>query len=339
MPITRSYSNAFEIQDVTENLLLVPNEYGLINQLGLFQNEGITTHTLTFESAESTIGLIPDRVRGTRNNVNSDDTRKVFAIPTVHHPLDDYIAPQDLIGRRAYGRDAQETEAEVMARKLERIRRSHAQTVERARAQMITAGTVYSPNGTVSVDVYSLMGVARKSVDMLLGTGTTEVQEKLEEGVAHVMDNVKNGGMVDEVVVLCSPQWFAKFIKHQKIVQSFTYYTSTQEPLRNRLGGMARFRQFVYNNITFIEYRGTDSAGNQFIPSGKAFMLPRGVDNFLKSYYSPANKMSLVGTVGEEAYAFTYSDPKDEGTVIQSEHNAVHMATRPAAIVELTTSN
>ena len=337
MPITRSYSNAFEVQDLTPVLQLIPNEYGLINQLGLFQEQGITTHTLTFESTNQTIGLIPDQMRGTRNTVNSDNTRKIFAIPTVHHPLDDYVAPQDLIGKRAYGTDLQETEAAVMQRKLEKIRKQHAFTIERARAQMITQGTVYSPNNTVSVDIYSLLGVSRKSVDCLLGTSTTEIQEKLEEAVAWSMDNLNNGGMVEEVIVLASPEWFAKFVRHAKISQAFTYYNSTQEPLRNRLGGMARYRQFVYNNITFIEYRSDPS--NPLIPTGKAYLLPRGVDNFLTSYYSPANKMSLVGTVGESAYAFTYRDPKDEGIVIQTEHNAVHVMNRPAACVELTSSN
>ena len=100
---------------------------------------------------------------------------------------------------------------------------------------------------------------------------------------------------------------------------------------------MARFRTFVYNNVTFVEYRSDPAA--PLIPAGKAYLLPQGVDNFLTSYYSPANKMSLVGTVGESAYAFTYRDPKDEGVVIQSEHNAVHMCNRPAAIIELTSSN
>lgn len=337
MPTTRSYSNQFEIQDVTAALQLVPNEYGLINQLGLFQEQGITTHTLTFESSDQTIGLIPDQVRGVRNTVNSDNTRKIFAVPTVHHPLDDYISPSDLIGKRAYNSNDQETEAAVMGRKLEKIRKQHAYTVEKARAQMITLGTVYSPNNTVSVDVYSLLGVSRKSVDFVLGTGTTEVQEKIEEAVAWSMDNIKNGGMVDEIIVLASPEWFAKFVRHAKVADAFRYFSSTQLPQRNRLGGMARFRTFVYNNVTFVEYRSDPAA--PLIPAGKAYLLPQGVDNFLTSYYSPANKMSLVGTVGESAYAFTYRDPKDEGVVIQSEHNAVHMCNRPAAIIELTSSN
>lgn len=335
--VTRSYSNAFEVQDLTAPLLLVPNEYGLINQLGLFQTQGITTHTLTFETDEQTIGLIPDQTRGVRNTVNSDGTRRVFAVPTVHHPLDDYVYPSDLVGKRAYGSDNQETEAAVLQRKLEKVRKSHAYTVEKARAQMLTLGTVYSPNGTVSVDVYSLLGVTRKSIDSVLGTATTEIQEKLEEGIAHSMDNIKNGGTVDEIVMLCSPEYFAKFIRHAKVNAAFNQYMSSQEPLRNRLGGMSRYRSFVYNNITMIEYR-SDPA-NPLIPAGKAYMLPRGVDNFLTSFYSPANKMSLVGTLGEEAYAFSYRDPKDEGIVLQSEHNAVHMCSRPAAIVEFTSSN
>ena len=335
--VTRSYSNAFEVQDLTSPLLLVPNEYGLINQLGLFQTQGITTHTLTFETDEQTIGLIPDQTRGVRNTVNSDGTRRVFAVPTVHHPLDDYVSPSDLVGKRAYGSDNQETEAAVLQRKLEKVRKSHAYTVEKARAQMLTLGTVYSPNGTVSVDVYSLLGVTRKSIDSQLGTATTEIQEKLEEGIAHSMDNIKNGGTVDEIVMLCSPEYFAKFIRHAKVNAAFNQYMSSQEPLRNRLGGMSRYRSFVYNNITMIEYR-SDPA-NPLIPAGKAYMLPRGVDNFLTSFCSPANKMSLVGTLGEEAYAFSYRDPKDEGIVLQSEHNAVHMCSRPAAIVEFTSSN
>jgi len=338
MATTRSYSNNFEVQDLTQPLLMVPNEYGLINQLGLFQSEGITTHTLTFEAIEKSIGLIPDRIRGDRNTVSKDYTRKVFAVPTVHAPLDDYLSPSDLVGKRAYGSDQQDTEALAIARKLERIRKSHAQTVEKSRAVMITEGKVWAPNGTVDVDVYNLLGVTRKSIDTVLGTATTEIQEKLEEGVAHCFDNIKNGGTVDEVIMLCHPTYFAKFVRHAKIYASFSQYQSTQEPLRNRLGGLARFRSFVYNNITLIEYR-SDIDGTPLIPAGKAYMLPRGVDDFLTSYYSPANKMGLVGTVGEEAYAFSYRDPKDEGILLQSEHNAVHMCNRPAAIVEFTSSN
>jgi len=51
------------------------------------------------------------------------------------------------------------------------------------------------------------------------------------------------------------------------------------------------------------------------------------------TYFSPANKFSHVNTLGEEAYAFTYRDPKDEQIEIQTEHNAIHLIRRPQAIV------
>ena len=135
MAQVRSFEKPFELVDYTEELLLVPNKWGLINELGIFRNEGVAQHSITVESSQGTLGLVTDKVRGERNNVNKDDTRNLrsFAIP--HFPLDDGIKPEDVQGKRAYGSaDAAETEAAVVARKLERIRMSHAATLEAARA-------------------------------------------------------------------------------------------------------------------------------------------------------------------------------------------------------------
>ena len=132
---TRSFEKPFELVDYTEELLLVPNKWGLINELGLFGEEGVAQHSVTVESSEGTLGLVTDKIRGERNNVNKSDTRALrsFAIP--HFPLDDGVKPEDVQGKRAYGSaDQAETEAAVIARKLERIRMNHAVTLEAARA-------------------------------------------------------------------------------------------------------------------------------------------------------------------------------------------------------------
>ena len=80
---TRSFEKAFELVDYTEELLLVPNTWGLINELGVFRNESISQHTITVESNAGTLGVITDQVRGSRNLVNKDDTRALrsFAVP------------------------------------------------------------------------------------------------------------------------------------------------------------------------------------------------------------------------------------------------------------------
>lgn len=339
MPTVRSFEKPFEVVDYTQELLLVPNTWGLINDLSIFRNEPVAQHSITVESSAGTLSVIADQPRGARNNVNKDDTRQLrsFAIP--HFPLDDQVTPNDVQGKRAYfDPDAPETEAAVIARKLERIRRNHAVTVEAARAFAITNGAVYAPNGTVVGNYYTDFGVTRKQVDFVLGTAGTDVTAKGEEVIAHIQDNILTGETVTGVTALCSPEFFAKLIAHATIKEAYKYYTSTQEPLRQRLGGNGLYRRFEFGGITYIEYRGVYN-GTRLIPANDAYFLPNGTSETFISYFSPANKFSHVNTLGEEAYVFAYRDQKDEEILLQSEHNALHLVRRPAAVVRGLTSN
>lgn len=338
MATTRSFTNAFELVDYTQELQLIPNTWGLIGELGIFREEGIAQNSVTVESSNGTLGLVLDQPRGARNNVNTDDTRTLRSFPLGHHPLDDALTPQDLQGKRAYGSatDA-DTEAAAIARKLERIRRNHAVTVEAARAYSIVNGAIWAPNGTVSGNFYTDFGVSQKSVDFVLGTGTTDLTAKSEEVIAHIQDNVLTGEVVSGVTAICSPEWFAKLINHATVKEAYKYYSSTQEPLRNRLGS-GLYRRFVHGGVEYIEYRGSYN-GTRLIPVGEAYFLPTGTADMFITYYGPCNKFAFTNTIGESAYAFTYRDPKDEQITIQSEHNALHLIRRPAAVVKATTSN
>lgn len=335
--IIRSFDKPFEIVDLTEELLLVPNTWGLVNELGIFNSESVTQHTINVESTSGTLALLTDTFRGVRNNVNRDETRSIYAFSIPHFTLDDQVSPQDLQGKRAYGSDQADTESAVIARKLARIRRNHAVTMEYARCHALTTGTVYAPNGTVAGNYYSSFGITRKEVDFVLGTSTTEITAKIEEVVAHIQDNQLDGDTISSVVAICSPEWFAKLIAHPQIKDAYRYYSSSQEPLRNRLGSGV-YRRFVHGGVEFIEYRGSYN-GARLIPAGDAYFLPMGTQDTFMSYFSPANKLSLVNTLGQEAYVFQYRDARDEGFTLQSETNQLHLLRRPATVVRAYSSN
>lgn len=337
MATIRSFDKPFEVVDLTEELNLIPNTWGLINELGLFRSESVAQHTITVEATAGTLSVIGDQVRGARNTVSKDDTRNIRAFSIPHFPLDDAIAPADLQGKRAYGSDQADTEAAVVARKLERIRRNHAVTMEAAKAYAITTGAIYAPNGTVADNYYTSFGITRKEIDFVLGTTTTDVIAKIEEGVAHIQDNQLGGEVVSSITAICSPAFFAKLIAQAGVKDAYKYYASTQEPLRARLGSGV-YRRFSHGGVDFVEYRGSYN-GTALIPSGDAYLVPMGTQDTFISYYSPANKMSLVNTLGMEAYAFQYRDPKDEGILLQSESNQLHLVRRPATVVRCTTSN
>lgn len=338
MATIRSFDKPFELVDYTEELLIIPNTWGLVNQMGIFEGEGVAQHTITVEKINQSLNLITDRVRGERNNMNKDDLRELHSFAIPHFPLDDYIKPDDIQGQRAYGQpNAEEQIAMVRGRKLERIRRNHSVTLEAARCQALTAGTVYAPNGTVVNDWYSSFGITRKEVDFVLGTAGTDVIAKGEEVIAHIQDNILSGDLVTEIVALCSPEFFSKLIAQAGVKEAYKYYTSTQEPNRNRLGS-GLYREFVHGGIRYIEYRGKYN-GSALIPANDAYFLPMGVTDMFMTYFSPANKFSFVNTTGEEAYVFEYPSQTDEDIVLQSESNFINMLRRPQIVVRGYTSN
>ena len=332
MAIIRDYGNGFKVTDLTEELVSIPNEYGLINQLGIFDVEPVSQHTVTFEASDRVIGLIGDKVRGERNNVSKDGKRvmRSYAIP--HFPLDDYITPQDVQGQRAYGEEGVERLASVQARKLTTIRKSHAATLETARAKMITSGDIYAPNGTVVGNVYTDFGVTRKQVAMDLTNAATDILGKQREIVDHIQDNIMSGETPSEIIALCSPSYFDAYIAQAGVKEAYKFYTSTQEPLRN-----GNWSQFRHGDITLIRYNGKfkDASGvsQALIPDGDAYYLPLDTSDTFKTYFSPANKFDLANTLGESGYLFVYEDGKGSKIEIESESNLINILRRPAIVV------
>lgn len=337
--IVRSFgsSGQFEVTDWTEELNIIPNSWGTIGQLGIFQDEPVAEHTVTFEEIQQSGAVIVDRVRGDRANVSKDYVRKVHAFNIPHFPLSDYISPNDIQGKRAYGNPGEAEQLSfVRARKMERIARDHAWTLEAARAQALTLGTVYAPTGTVSQNWFTEFTKTQTSVDFAFTTSTTDTVARTEAVIAAIQDN---GGSISfsGVVVLCSPTWFAALIAHASVKTAYQYYTSTQEPLRNRLGSATSYhRQFEFAGATFIEMRDAFN-GTQLIPTNTAVAIPTGTDYF-KSYFSPANRFGLVNTLGEKMYMFEQAAPDGTQINIDSESNFVNALLRPELVIAITKS-
>lgn len=340
MAITRSFQNNFEVQDYTQELLMIPNQWGSIGQMGIFTEESVSTNTVNFEEITKDGALIVDKVRGERASVGKDYTRKIRTFPIPHFPYDDAITPQDVQGKRAYGDfNAAETLGAVRARKMERIAQNHAWTLEFARAKALTTGDVYAPSGTVSHNWYTEFGVTQKSVDFVLGTGTTEVLIKQEEVIAHIQDNAGNGGVMTGIVALCSPEFFNKLITHPTVKAAYSSWTNSQDPTRSRvgLGVTAMHRVFEWGGITYFEMRDT-YAGQRLIPAGEVYFVPRGTDAF-RTYFGPANKFDFVNTAGERMYMFEYAGERGDKIEIETETNFVNAVLRPQVVVKGSSSN
>ncbi len=343
--ITRDFSSngSFNVSDWTAELNVIPNQWGTIQQLGIFGEQGVYEHVVQFEEIIKDGALIIDRVRGDRSNQGRDWSRKIHSFSVPHFPMEDAIYPQDIQGKRAYGKSNEaETFDLVRGRKMERIRQNHAWTLEAARAQAIVLGTAYAPGGTITQDWNAEFGVTRTVVDFVMGTTTTELVGKIESCIAAIQDNAGSVSITG-VVALCSPGFFGKLIVHPTVKQAYQYYTSSQEPLRQRLsmgGGntaVAMHREFFYAGVRFIEMRDAYN-GTPLIPAGDAYFLPTGTE-FFQTYFSPANRFGLVNTLGEQVYMFEYAAPNGTAYTIETESNHISALLKPALVIRAFSSN
>ena len=329
-------NNNYEYSDLTDNLLIIPNVWGLAQQLGIFSSESTNMESITLEEITKNFGIMSDVHRGARHQVSRDYDRKMRAFAIPHFTLDDAITPRDIQGKRAFGVDALETLAAVRARKLERIRASHAATIESARMYTITTGRAYAPNGTVSYDWYAEFGQTRQVVSFALGTATTDLMAKIELVFASMQDKAMTGEIQGEIYAICSPEFFSALIAHPTMKTLYLAYQQAPNILNSRLraaGYDARYRSFVFGDITFIEYRGTDVNGNRYIPAGDAYFLPSNTGDSFTTYFAPAFKFGFENTQGQESYAFEFADPRGEEILLESETNFLSVLRRPQLII------
>lgn len=339
MPTTRAYGNPFEVIDYTQELILVPDTFHMLNDSGLFSDAPMSQNTVSFEVRESSYTLIEDRVRGTRPQANADDLRSIKAYHIPHFPDVDAIYPTDVQGKRAYGSDRPDTKAEVMARKIERIRKSYDQTMELARWQTLVTGQAYAPNGTIAADFYADMGKTRQNFNFSFNNATADIAGEVEAVIAYLQDSAYNGDQITEVRAYCSPEFFNGLINHPKVQMAYTYYASTsrgQEILRFRAGQdgrrLALHRYFEYQGVLFIEVR-NQIKGQRVVPSGEAIFVPSGVEDSFVTYYGPANRFGYENTVAERFYMWAFQDPRMTEVTIEAEANFINVLRRPDLVV------
>ena len=345
--IIRDFGNPYNVVDFTLPINLIPNTWGTIQNLNLFETEPVAEQSVVFQEVQKSFGLIVDRVRGDRGNVNTDYTRKIHSLPIPHFPLQDQILPKDVQGKSSYVNLSEaETLDGVRMRRMERIRNSHAVTLERARALLLTSGAYYAPTGTISGNAYTEMGVTPTSIDFALGTSTTNLISKIEACISAIQDNA-GAISITGVVALCAPDWFAKLIAHPQISTAYQYYTTSgaAEPLRKRLSpdgsATSLHRVFDFGGVQFIEMRDKykDINGNvvQLIPAGTAVFVPTGTDYF-RTYFAPAERFGLVNTLGMELYMFEFANAQGTSIDLETESNFLNFMQKPAVVIQATTS-
>lgn len=346
MPV-RSNTDHNKVQDRTSTINKIENQWGLVTQLGLFQPESVRTRSFQYDVIESGYALIPDTPWGSRRDqfVGKEVTSThSFSIP--HFTFDGKISPDDVSERRMPGTDQEfDTLDRHISKELLAIRQSWAMTREFSHVNLITTGTVYAPNNTVSIDYFASLQESRKIVyyDIDTANSGSEVWEKGEEVRSYIRQNLLDGSIVNNYVVICSPEFFKKMIVHDSVRTAYQYYQNNnrngeilKERLPTMIGGYRTF--FGGDGMMYIEYDGVIK-GQQLIPANKAYAIPMDTTNLFKTFYAPMSHVDYVNTPGQEQYAFVYELDRGRGWDIETEANFADFCAKPRLIVELRTAS
>lgn len=344
MAITRDVSNINRIIDWTQEINEIPNQFGWVKNQGIFNVRPTTQTAIIFDKNEAETTLLPQVPRGSRETtVGSPRNVETFSLPLAYFKHTDYITPADIQGHRMAGTpDQPETLANVRAEKLEDMRRAVDQTHEYMMIQALK-GVSTTPDGVVLADMFTEFGVTQPTVDFDLGSNTTSVDGKIAEVKRGITANLRSGGTIQGIDVLCGEEFFDKLIDHPKVREAYLNSTSNAQYQRDITEylpwGVSDV--FVYRGVRFFTYPATfllpDGTTEQAVASDEAHVIPR-VRGLFRGYVGPNNKLSGANNYGAEMFAFEYTDPMDEYHVMQVETAPLFFATKPSVLYRLTTS-
>lgn len=338
------------VVDMSAEINLIPMDWGLIGDLGIFTDQFGTQKTFLIPTyTEEEEGLLVDRGYEEGRNVQVQGERGGITAKVPHFPVDDAIKPADLDGYLApgtvLGAGIQlETVARLRVTKMEGLRRKHALVKEFARTNALVTGEVYAPNGTLktsygnTINMYNEWGITRQTVNLNLNP-LVDPLISVTELYGDMQDSAYAGDRLDGYVVICSPELFTTLVSHPYIRDIYAQANNFPQAedllvqrLRSSIG--ARYRQFRYGAITFIEYRGS-IGGQRAIPANTGVAMPMGdALGFLQ--HAPAQRLDTINQVAQASYYFEYGDEKKGILELMSETNFAAVLAKPYLVKTVT---
>lgn len=342
MPINLNPQNINGVIDWTDEVNLVPNQYGFIKNQGLFDVRPTTQTSIIFDRNIATTTLLPQVNRGSRNDTVGKE-RKVdtFAMPLSFFKHSEFIVPEDIQGIRDSGTPTGvETLANVRAEKFEDGRRAVDQTQEYMQIQAVK-GISTTPDGTVLANMFDLFDVTQETINFDFSAATTNIYQVISTIKRSVQANLQTGGVVQGIDVMCSDEFFDALVAHPWVRE--TYLNSqSNSALRDSMSSYFNWGVsdvFEYNGVRFFTYPAVfvlpDGTTETAVAEGEAHVIPR-VRGLFRGFYGPSDKLTGANQPGRELFAFEYRDIKDENHEIQFQTAPLYFSTRPRVLIKLT---
>lgn len=338
----------FTAMELTESINLLPNQWGLLGQLGIFEDIGVDSTAVAINYNNGFISLLASASRGSfpQADRGGDEGMLMFQIP--HFPDMDNIEPKDLENKfaivRAQGQaPRRRTLEDEMNTRLERIKFKHDVLREFQRMGAIK-GQIYDGKMKLLYDYFVSFGATQQVFTFTFSDPNFAVREFTYQ-IARYIELNMHGDVSTGVEVLVDPEFFSALTSHPKVAP---FYVAN--PTAERFQGDLR-TGFAFGSLLFREYNAqvptapltgilqqqTDrmSGSLPFIEAGTGYAFPLGTRDTFKVYDGPAYHVDMVNQEGVPVFISTKVLDHGAGVELRHQSNPLALCRRPTVLVKV----
>lgn len=325
--------DAFSLQSMTASINNEPYRPGQVGALDLFEEDSVTTTTVSIEQRDGALSLVEPSERGGPGETVKGDSRSIVPVRVPHYERNDAMMADEVQNVRAFGSETElEQVQDRVDRKLFRHGRDLTMTLEHQRIGALK-GIVMSKKGVVIANLYNIFGFAVPvPISLELDVEATKVGQVFQ-GVIHQMEDLLDG-TYEGLHVLTGRDFHNALWTHKTVVETFIHHD-----------GAATLRQEVPDKFnlfgaTWERYktgrRATEDLGSGYIANDEARVFFKGVPDLFITRFAPADYMETVNTPGLPFYAKQIPMKNDKGIDLEIQSNPISLCTRPDTLFKLT---
>lgn len=307
----------FKMVELSAAVQRAPYKPRFLGDLNLFTPKRVRTPLVSIEGKGGVLSLIQTSERGAPLDEGKREKREMKDFRTARIARGHTLFATELDGIRAFGTESelqsvQNEIAEIMDGTTG-LRSAVELTHENMRLGAVQ-GIVVDADGSTIYNWFSEFGIAQPDeIDFDLDNLDTEhvkagpVRKKCNL-VTRAMQRAAGGAWLDGntyAVGLCGDSFWDDLTANPEVRATFLNQQQASE-LRSNVG--RAFSSFMYGDILFVNYRGTDDNSTVAVNTNACKFFPAGAPGAFISAFSPGEFLPFVNTPGQDVYAMVIID-------------------------------
>jgi hypothetical protein len=296
-----------------------------IAELGIFEEQGVTTNKVSVERLAQPVSLVQSTSRGGAPAEVANPMRTMYDLNTVRVALGDTIYADEIQGIRNFGSESMvQSLAEEVNRRNQAMAANVAATIEYQRFTALQ-GNTKDADGTSLVNTNSVFGTTNGS-SVEIDTNSTGLRTDVST-VIRAIESGLDGRPYTSIHAFVDAAFFDNLMDNDEIKDSWKYTQGAA--LRDRTAG----RTLDFAGILFEEYR--PLAGSNPLSTGTGIAFPIGSGIF-QTRFGPSDSWDAVNTMGLPMYARQYADVEgDRFRRLEVQTNVLNVCTDSSCVIPL----